>query len=171
MAGGRRFAIELGRRTWAGTYARRLGENDIFVLGDSTRAGLERWAIDRSALMLDASHVDALTVARGARRLILKRKADAGVHGKLAKVLEVLSEARALGVVHLGGPHAEEGLNGGELRVTVDRRTPSYRIAIGAEGVWGGARSSTRGAPASMPTFALDERQVRALLDLDFSAD
>ncbi len=153
----------LGARTEGGTFARLASDPAVFVAPKSLEAALDRWLLDRTALLFEEADVTKLVLRAGeaaaakspgkpgnppgAAELVLERKGPAlRVAGKddptkAAVVSAAASELLADGVVTVGPAAKAQGFEAPRLVLEVTRSggLPALTLEVGALDVLRGA--------------------------------
>jgi hypothetical protein len=159
-----------------GYYARIDGDGPVFVAPRSLRALASRWLIDRAGFRVDPATIDAVTLVRGPKVVVLTRRGQslsradggggAGEEGE--KVGEALAGLRAEGTVHIGPARADEGLAPPTLDVRVHRTGDagaSLHFVVGHGAVWEDQKVYFARLDGVDATFAIAEARLAPLLD------
>ncbi len=138
--------ISIGNETEGGYFARRNKDHAVFVVPRPLATMSREWLLDRGALLIEPSDVDAITVTVGERMLNVIRRGDTwallgGTHPNdtranvVGKALEALL---AEGVVTLGPPAKAEGFDEPRGRITIRRRMGAepQALVVGATSIW-----------------------------------
>jgi hypothetical protein len=164
------IGVETGRATSGGVFARRTDRDGVFVLPKATERAIETWAIDRSYFVIDPGDVQKIRIDRGRDHLVLDAPRsgarDAGSGERFEIALRALSEARAEGVVHLGSPKSDEGLDKPLMVVTVELRASRIQMSIGRGDSWRETNVFYARREGVDATFAIAQNRLRPLFDL-----
>ena len=158
--GDHKIRVEVGRATAGGAFARRTDQPGVFVLPHASGRTIESWAVDRSYFMFDPKSVREV------------RLGDAVLAAeRLETAKSILSSAHTEGVVHLGGPHKDEGFDKPLLKLWLQTGAPdsapvTVKIAVGRGDVWRETSVFYIRREGFEATFAIAQSTVRPLLDL-----
>lgn len=188
-AGGQRtLRIALGAATEDGAFARIDGDPAVFVVRRAFEQAASRWLLARSAVMVDVSTIERVTIASGRtkKRLVVERTEVgfrvAGAHDdpaattRAAAVRDALGDLVPEGAVTVGKPARDEGLDDPELVVTVETATgdpassggkvrATVRLSIGASDVYRGVGVRYLRRDGVEATYAVAQARLRPLFE------
>ncbi len=165
----------LGAETDGGYFARRDKETAVFVAPRPLAVMSREWLLDRGALLIEPSEVDAVAVVVGERKLEIIRRGDAwalpgATHPNDTRAVTVGKSLEALlaeGVATLGSAAASEGFDVPRGRITITRRdgrTP-LELIVGATSVWHDIKVSYVRKKGLDATFVVALARLGPILD------
>jgi hypothetical protein len=167
--------LMLGAETSGGYFATRDGLAPVFVAPRALGQMAKEWLLDRGALMIDPIEVDRVTVTVANKKLVLARRGDGwmladdanGNDTRAAVVGKALESLLAEGVVSLGPPHEEHGIDGSKIGIVIARREgkPKIELIVGAGAIWRDTRVFFVRKAGTDATFAVGQARLQPILD------
>ena len=181
--GEERRTLLLGSETMDGRYGRWEVDDGVFVLPRAFDAVTRTYAIDRFVFMVDPSEIGSIKLRSGGKYAEFRATND-GFHfvgGSMLsvsdemslRVREVLGELRAEGVVHVGGPRKDEGLDDSvspllsiDVALSTGSRQSRKLITIGRGDVWRTTSVYYARVGGVDATYVVAQSRVRYLLEM-----
>ncbi|UQA54930.1 DUF4340 domain-containing protein [Polyangium aurulentum] len=142
-AGARSITIEIGAPSAGGSFARKSGDDAVFLVGKKLESAAGRWLLDRAPFSIDAGEIARATIATGdgKKKLVLERSGGAlriaggAADAQAAALRDALTDLVPEGAVSVGEkPRKDEGLDPPAVVITVerDKLDPTTGVAAGA---------------------------------------
>jgi hypothetical protein len=178
-AGAATIRILLGAPTAGGSFARKDGDDAVFVVDGRLEEAAGRWLLDRTVFTLAPDDITRVTLAAGGKgkKLVLERAGDAlriagdagqaDASARAAAIRDALGDLVPEGAVSVGAPRGEEGLDPPAARITVERGDPqrTVRIRLGRGDAFRGTAVVYARREGVDATYVIAQARVRPLLD------
>ena len=177
--GSETIRIVVGEAAGGGYFAKREGQDGVFVLPRAVARKVESYAIDRAAFLIVPKEIrkvvvrakgKSVTIVRSGERFVAE--GDASISPERAtQIVEELGDFRIYGVVSLGAPRKEEGFDPPRLEIEIERQLAhelvpeKLKILVGAGDAHEGLLVHYARREGVDATFAMAQAQVRAILD------
>lgn len=170
--------ILVGEAAGGGHFAKREGQDGVFVLPRAIARKVESYAIDRAYFLFVPKEIRKVTLRSKGKSLTLVRsgerfvaEGDAITAERATQIVEELADLRIEGVVGLGAPRKEEGFDTPRLEIEVERQLPmaltpeTVKVVVGAGDAHAGMLIHYARREGVDATFAMAQAQVRSILD------
>jgi hypothetical protein len=188
-AGPRTITIQIGAPSAGGSFARKVGDEAVFLVGKKLESAAGRWLLDRAPFSIDVGEIARATIATGdgKKKLVLERAGGAlrvaggTADAQAAALRDALSDLVPEGAVSVGEkPRKDEGFDPPAVVITVERDTIDPATGAAAGGIdpgrtlrislgRGDALRGTGVVYARLAgvdaTYAIAQAKVRPLLD------
>jgi hypothetical protein len=172
------LTITLGAPVGAGSFAKRSGDEAVFVAPKSLELVASQWLVNRMSLRIDPTQIAMATIEAGTKRVRLERSgeafkiagapSDAASSERAATLRDALGGLIAETAVSIGKARADQGFDRPRLVITVERlggEPKTVRLTVGAGDSWRGTSVDYVRREGIDATFAVTKAALRPLFD------